>query len=254
MILLSAVVLALSVATQDPAPPAVVVHSVCDISQEFTFYMDGRFHTQYLKEVGRDARNWGSLHALELSNTNLLVLTAGDGHIAYSPAAIEHVDGFARSGGTVLLMADGAEKMPPGAVLAEHFGAKLTTLAAKVPLERADERLAEGTEVTFRRGTVVDLDDRHHGVPTADAIECTDRPTISIVHAARHHITMRIRHRLVGDGQHPRQTERSEPDDPDALTFERELRVDEPSRQRGEIQRTGPEVQVRDEMNPERVG
>jgi hypothetical protein len=32
------------------------VHSICDLSQEFTFYMDGRFHTQYLKDVGRDAR------------------------------------------------------------------------------------------------------------------------------------------------------------------------------------------------------
>ena len=73
-------------------PP--VVHSVSDISQEFTFYMDGRFHRQYLAEVGRDQRNWGTLHKLDLSNANLLILTGGDSHIPYSEASVDHVEAF----------------------------------------------------------------------------------------------------------------------------------------------------------------
>ena len=34
-------------ATAAIAPPSV--HSVSDISQQFSFYMDGRFHRQYLQ-------------------------------------------------------------------------------------------------------------------------------------------------------------------------------------------------------------
>ena len=50
------------VPTADP-PPVV---SVSDISQEFSFYMDGRFHKQYLKDCGGwDVRNWGSLSKLD---------------------------------------------------------------------------------------------------------------------------------------------------------------------------------------------
>ena len=75
--MLAALALALGLggAPAQGEPAAVVVHSVCDLSQEFTFYIDGRFHRQYLEGVGRDARNWGSLHRLDLENVNLLVLT-----------------------------------------------------------------------------------------------------------------------------------------------------------------------------------
>lgn len=113
--MITALLLALG-ALQEPAAPRV--RSVCDISQEFSFYMDGRFHTQYLKDVARDARNWGSLHRLDLSNTNLLVLVDGDPHVPYAAESIAHVEQYVRAGGTVLLMADGADKMPPGAALA----------------------------------------------------------------------------------------------------------------------------------------
>ncbi|HAC09348.1 MAG TPA: hypothetical protein DCG14_06810, partial [Phycisphaerales bacterium] len=43
-------------------PPTV--HAVADISQEFTFYMDGRFHRQYLKGVAAGTQNWGTLSKL----------------------------------------------------------------------------------------------------------------------------------------------------------------------------------------------
>ena len=111
-----------------------IVHSVSDISQEFSFYMDGRFYTQYLAGHGRDARNWGSLHRVDLSNTNLLVLTGGDPRIPYSEASLDHIDAFLEGGGTVLLMIDGAEPMPPGAALALRHGAEPTLRAAKAPI------------------------------------------------------------------------------------------------------------------------
>ena len=141
---------------QDAAEPPTV-HSVCDISQEFTFYQDGRFHRQYLAGVGRDARNWGSLHRLDLSNVNLLVLSAGDTHVPYSEASIEHVDRYLRGGGTVLLMVDGADPQPPGAVLAEHWGARPTTRRVEEPLESANRRVPADAELILRGGTTLEL-------------------------------------------------------------------------------------------------
>ncbi|MCY2959046.1 MAG: DUF4350 domain-containing protein [Planctomycetota bacterium] len=145
-----ALLLALAALQASAAPR---VHSICDISQEFSFYMDGRFHSQYLKNVGRDARNWGSLHRLDLSNTNLLVLVDGDPHVPYSPESIAHVEQYVRDGGTLLLMADGGEVMPPGAALAERLGVKLTKIAAKKPLRAVEAPW----EIEFRGGRVLDL-------------------------------------------------------------------------------------------------
>lgn len=138
-------------ALQEPAAPRV--HSISDISQEFSFYMDGRFHTQYLKDVGRDARNWGSLHRLDLSNTNLLVLVAGDPHVPYSAESIAHVERYVREGGTLLLMADGGETPPPGAALAEKLGAKLSKQGAKKPLSAVGADWA----IEYRNGRVLEL-------------------------------------------------------------------------------------------------
>jgi hypothetical protein len=133
--LLPVLALALAAPQETTSQPArePLIHCVCDISQEFTFYMDGRFFRQYLEGAGRDARNWGSLAELDLSNTNLLVLTGGDRRIPYSEAAQEHVEDYLRDGGAVLLMADGAKAMPPAVALAARFGATLTTDAAKAP-------------------------------------------------------------------------------------------------------------------------
>lgn len=150
MKLLTALIAAIPLA-QEPAQP--IVHSVCDLSQSFTFYMDGRFFTQYLAGAGQDARNWGSLHRLDLSNANLLVLTAGETQISYSKESILHVDKFAAGGGTVLILADGSEPMPPGSALASRFGAKLTLTSARLPLSRPEAN----AEVFYRGGTVLDL-------------------------------------------------------------------------------------------------
>ncbi len=148
-------------AAQDPAPPRV--HSVCDISQEFSFYLDGRFARQYLAGRGADARNWGSLAKLDLSNTNLLVLTGGDRRIPYAEQALEHIEAYLEGGGTVLLMADGAEEPPPGAALAERFGAALSAEGARKPLRGTGRWLEltdvdEQAEIVYRGGRYLVLD------------------------------------------------------------------------------------------------
>ena len=160
-LLLMPSVSALVADTQDLATPPPV-NSVCDISQEFTFYLDGRFARQYLAGRGTDARNWGSLAKLDLSNTNLLVLGAGNRRIPYAEEALDHIEQFLQGGGAVLLMADGAKEMPPGADLAERFGAELTTRQADRELGHTPAwaelvRPDSPVDFTFRGGTVLDL-------------------------------------------------------------------------------------------------
>ncbi|MCB9919122.1 MAG: hypothetical protein H6832_12030 [Planctomycetes bacterium] len=115
---------------------------MCDISQEFTFYMDGRFFTQYLQGIAKDARNWGSLHRLDLHNVNLLVLADGDRRIPYSKATIAHVAKYVEGGGTLLVMAKRGDPMPPVNALLRRFGASIGRAACKPPL-RGSGRLAD---------------------------------------------------------------------------------------------------------------
>lgn len=137
------------------------VHCVCDISQEFTFYMDGRFFRQYLEGRGEDARNWGSLAELDLSNTNLLVLTGGDRRLPYSDASLRHVDAFLEDGGAVLMLLDGKDS--PGNALLQRHGASSTDTEAKLPLRATTslQRLAGEIEVAleYRQGTCLEVDD-----------------------------------------------------------------------------------------------
>lgn len=142
--------------TSAPSRREVLIHSVCDLSQQFSFYMDGRFHRQYLEQAGdgvrtRDARNWGSLSRLDLSNANLLVVTGGDVRLPYSEASIQHVLAWVSGGGTLLVMADGGNPMPPAQALVQEVGASLTPTRFEPPLGGA------GEEVTHRSGTVLSL-------------------------------------------------------------------------------------------------
>jgi len=140
--------------TTAPAP----VHSVSDISQQFTFYMDGRFHRQYLQDDAKDVRNWGSLSKLDLSNANLLLLTGGDARIPYDGGAREVLHGFLESGGTVLMMADGGSVPPqPGAAVVERYGAVLLDERPKTPLVGVDSLANQSIE--FRGGRVLRLDE-----------------------------------------------------------------------------------------------
>ncbi|MCH2153955.1 MAG: hypothetical protein MK089_11510 [Phycisphaerales bacterium] len=137
------------------ADPAV--HSVSDISQQFSFYMDGRFHRQYLKDDAVDVRNWGSLSELDLSNINLLLLTGGDARIPYDDGARKTISDFLTGGGTVLIMADGTGKSVPVAPVVESYGATLDSTAASKPLKGLDELVDQ--EITFRRGGTLKLDE-----------------------------------------------------------------------------------------------
>jgi hypothetical protein len=106
-----------------------------------------------LKGVGRDARNWGNLAELDLTNVNLLILTGGNPRIPYSQESIAHIDAFVTGGGTLLLMADGAEA--PASKVAEVFQAELSSLRAKKPLKGVGT--LEGATITFRSGRVLKL-------------------------------------------------------------------------------------------------
>ena len=156
-----------------PAPVPPTVHAVADISQEFTFYMDGRFHRQYLKEVAASTQNWGTLSKLDLENVNLLLLVAGNPRVPYSEASVTHVREFVESGGTVLLMGDGRDPMPPGQAVAEALGGRFGTERAKKPIVGSGE--LTGADITYNGGHVLDLDRAW----TTLAADQADRPVLA---------------------------------------------------------------------------
>lgn len=172
---LSSLALVLAVGMISPsvaaAPPTV--HAVADVSQEFTFYMDGRFYRQYLEGVGAGTQNWGTLSKLDLDNVNLVVLTDGNPRIPYSPASIAHVKQFVEAGGTVLLMGDGRDPMPPGQVLARELSGGFTTTQAKKPIAGVGE--LTGVDITFRGGNVLDVG----ALWTVLATDHDDRPVLA---------------------------------------------------------------------------
>lgn len=127
------------------------VHSLCDLSQSFSFYMDGRFARQYLEGLGRDERNWMTLARTRLHNTNLLVLTGGEHRIPYSEASVAHVLQYVREGGGLVVLTHGPggdRPVPVAALLGEmdlELGDRASGPARGVgPLE--------GAEVEFRGG------------------------------------------------------------------------------------------------------
>lgn len=136
------------------------VHSVCDVSQKFSFYMDGRFHRQYLEPHARDVRNWGSLSELDLSNVNLLVLTAGDRRIPYADDAVDSIRSFMDRGGTVLVMADGLNGTVPVSSLLDIHGVSLMDRAAILPLTGTGE--LSDQEIAYRKGGVLGLREGWH--------------------------------------------------------------------------------------------
>jgi len=131
--------------------PGPRVHSVSDISHEFTFYMDGRFWTQYVGEAGgADARNWGTLWKLDFDSVNLLVLSSGPGPVPYAPESIAHVRRFVEAGGAAVIMADHPRGEPPYPFhvqsLARAFGAAFMPEPAEKPLTAAASLRAKTVE------------------------------------------------------------------------------------------------------------
>lgn len=143
LLLLGLVSTAVPTRAQEPAEP--VIHSVCDLSQSFSFYIDGRFARQYLGGQERDVSNWGTLAKADLSRTNLVVLTGGEARVPYSKATVDHLEEYVREGGGLLVMADGAEPT-------EQFPVPVPVAAL---LERFDIQL--GLERTHREAVGLDL-------------------------------------------------------------------------------------------------
>ncbi len=91
------------------AQDKTVVHAVSDLGHEFTFYADGRFHTQYLP--GQPAvMSWGSLWNFDFSNANLLVLLGCDSHLGYMAKDVQAITNFLQQGGGVLLLGSARNK------------------------------------------------------------------------------------------------------------------------------------------------
>lgn len=131
------------------------IHSVSDISHEFTFYMDGRFYSQYIRGGGSDVRNWGTLWKQDLSNANLLILSSGMTQVPYSAKTVDHVRQFVKEGGAVVILSD-ARGHDPGKLplrpVAQAFGAEFLAEPAEGPA------LREGEPVEFRGGGSLKLD------------------------------------------------------------------------------------------------
>ncbi|MCC6442691.1 MAG: hypothetical protein IT210_04425 [Armatimonadetes bacterium] len=123
------------------APSAeTTIHSVTDISHEFTFYFDGRFAGNYIEPVGgKDARNWATLRKCDLRNVNLLILQSGASPCPYIPGDIAAVKEFMEKGGGVVALGDFArfegEKKYRLNDLVSAFGISFVDQAAKEPLD-----------------------------------------------------------------------------------------------------------------------
>lgn len=119
------------------AESAPRIHAVSDIGHQFSFYADGRFHTQYLPGQPR-AMSWGALYNYDFSNANLLLLLGCDAKVKYVPKDIKTIGGFMKSGGGVVLLGSGGEN--PQNKLAGRFGVTFKG-AAKKPLKAVSDEI-----------------------------------------------------------------------------------------------------------------
>ena len=138
---------------------SVVVHSITDLSHEFTFYADGRFFTQYLRGGdNKDSRNWGTLHRCDMTNANVLILMSGATPCPYVDADMKAISSFmAGGGGVVVLGAYGTFRGEPGYALnrvAAAYGALFVSERAR-PSLRAASKLGATKVETYGGGTLV---------------------------------------------------------------------------------------------------
>ncbi|MCK5000245.1 MAG: hypothetical protein KAS23_11945 [Anaerohalosphaera sp.] len=90
-----------------PKPPRI--HAVSDIGHQFSFYADGRFHSQYLPGQPR-AMSWGALYNYDFSNANMLILLGCDSHLEYLTKDITTIKKFLIDGGGVVLLGSAGDK------------------------------------------------------------------------------------------------------------------------------------------------
>jgi len=102
---------------------ADLIHAVTDLSHEFTFYADNRFHQQYLP-THKGVMNWCNLHNFDLSNTNLLLLLACDNRINYCEKDKAVIKQFLKDGGGVVIC--GSHSAKSQNELLANYGVKFT--------------------------------------------------------------------------------------------------------------------------------
>lgn len=138
----------------------VRIHSISDISHEFSFYMDGRFARQYNPD-GADARNWGTLSKCDLTDANLLVLASGATACPYTEADVAAVQKFLNSGGGVVVLGSYQRFRNETGYrlneLATRFGAEFVDVTAQTPLIAQPSLKAE--DVVLRGGGIIRLRD-----------------------------------------------------------------------------------------------
>jgi hypothetical protein len=124
-------------AEETPSLDKAAIHAVVDIGHEFSFYGDGRFHSQYL--TGQPVvTNWGSLFNFDFSNANLLILLGCEPHLRYWPEDLNTIHTFLQDGGGVVLL--GAAGDNPQNELARNFGCTFDK-PAKSPFKANDEAI-----------------------------------------------------------------------------------------------------------------
>ncbi len=141
--------------TDKPREQALV-HAVTDLSHEFTFYSDNRFHTQYLPGH-KGVTNWCNLHNFDFSNANLLILPGCDDRIEYSDKDIQTINKFLNSGGGVLIM--GTEQSKSQNALLKTFGAEFTK-PAQLPFS-ATKKWKHNADIEGKGGSSLSLEKKN---------------------------------------------------------------------------------------------
>lgn len=137
--------------TQD-APASNKIHAVSDLAHEFSFYADGRFHTQYL-EGHQMVTNWGTLKKFDASAANLFIFLGCDPNLSYTKDDLAYIDKFLGTGGAVLIM--GTQGSKGQNALAQYYGATFAGNAA--PPLKATEKLGSTPEIEGNPGSYLEL-------------------------------------------------------------------------------------------------
>ena len=96
------------------------IHAISDMSHAFSFYADGRFGQQYLKDF-KCYSNAGNLADLDLSNVNLLVFLDCEEKCPYTEKDFAVINNFVNDGGGVVVL--GNHDRVAQNKLAQNFGA-----------------------------------------------------------------------------------------------------------------------------------
>lgn len=126
------------------------VHGISDLGHEFSFYADGRFTQQYLRDH-KVVTSWGNLYDMDVSNANLLILLGCDTHLTYTQKDIAFINRFLKDGGAVLILGNSGDN--PQNALLKNFGAEFSS-QAQPPL-KAEPVLQTDADIEGRPGATI---------------------------------------------------------------------------------------------------